>query len=250
MRFVNKRFNRTSEANHQVNPGVEAMNVWSMQRTDNRSFGVLALFLVSLMGCTGTSEEASQDASPMPGIAMADAVCSLCHGLTGESVSPTFPKLAGQQKEYLKEQLRDFKNHHRNDAAGSRYMGGLTHLTATQVAELADYFSSQRAMKADADTPDARGELIFRQGLPESGVAACGTCHGARGEGNGRVPRVAGQHASYMIRQIMVLQQSGQRPNGAPMTQVDHALSRADADSVARYMATLGAGNDRPSGAQ
>jgi cytochrome c553 len=51
---------------------------------------------------------------------------------------------------------------------------------------------------------------------------------------------VAGQHASYMSNQIMVLQQTGQRPNGAPMLPVDHALSQADAESVARYMAALG----------
>ena len=217
------------------------MNVWGMQRTDNRLPLVLALCLATLMGCTGTSEEESQDTSAMSGIAMADNVCSLCHGLTGESVSPMFPKLAGQQKEYLKLQLTDFKRHVRSDATGSRYMSGFTHLTGTQIAELADYFSSQRAMKADADTPDARGELIFRQGLPEMGVSACSACHGSDGRGNGQIPRVAGQHASYMTHQIMVLQQNGQRPNGAPMKQVDHALSQADAESVARYMATLGA---------
>jgi len=32
-----------------------------------------------------------------------------------------------------------------------------------------------------------------------------------------------------------------QRPHGAPIKQVDHALSQADAESVAQYMATLGA---------
>jgi cytochrome c553 len=212
-----------------------------MLRTDIRSPHVLALFLTTLMGCTGTNEKAPQDTSPMSGIAMADSVCSLCHGLTGESVSPMFPKLAGQQKAYLQLQLTDFKKHLRSDATGSRYMGGLTHLTGTQVAELADYFSSQAAMKAEADTPDARGELIFHHGLPETGVAACSACHGADGGGNGKIPRVAGQHAIYMSRQIMLLQQGGQRPNGAPMKQVDHALSQADAESVAGYMATLGA---------
>ncbi|MNY18463.1 hypothetical protein D3C86_1518420 [compost metagenome] len=54
------------------------------------------------------------------------------------------------------------------------------------------------------------------------------------------IPRVAGQHAGYMSHQILVLQQTGQRPNGAPMLPVDHALSQADAESVARYMAALG----------
>ncbi|WP_338923518.1 c-type cytochrome [Pseudomonas silesiensis] len=171
---------------------------------------------------------------------MADSVCSLCHGLTGESVSPMFPKLAGQQNEYLQLQLTDFKNHGRSAATDSRYMGGLSHLTKTQIAELADYFASQRAMQADTGTPDARGEVIFRQGLPERGIPPCSACHGTDGGGNGLIPRVAGQHASYMSQQIMVLQQTGQRPNGAPMLPVDHALSQADAESVARYMAALG----------
>ncbi|RVD79805.1 Cytochrome c [Pseudomonas koreensis] len=192
------------------------------------------------MGCTRTSEETSQTTSPMSGIAMTDQVCAQCHGLTGESFSPTFPKLAGQQKEYLKLQMADFKDHARIDKTGTQYMWGFTRLTQTQIAELADYFSSQSPMKADADTPDARGELIFRQGLPGAGVAQCSSCHGAAGEGDGQVPRVAGQHAAYMSRQIKVLQQTELRPRDALMKH-NHSLSDADAESVAHYMATLGA---------
>lgn len=217
------------------------MNVSSMQPASSRSLHALALCLATLMGCSGTSEETVQQTSPLSGIAMADNVCSLCHGLTGESASPRFPKLAGQQNEYLQLQLSDFKNHGRSAETDSRYMGGLSHLTKTQIAELADYFSSQRAMQADSGTPDARGAVIFHQGLPERGVPPCSACHGKDGGGNGVIPRVAGQHASYMSHQIMVLQQTGQRPNGAPMLPVDHALTPADAESVARYMAALGA---------
>ncbi|MBD0678543.1 MULTISPECIES: c-type cytochrome [Pseudomonas] len=217
------------------------MNVKGMQRTDNRSPTLLAIGLATLMGCTGSNEGGAPETAPMSAIAMADNLCSLCHGLTGESVSPLVPKLAGQQKDYLTSQLTDFTQHGHTEVPGNRYMGGLTHLTGTQIVELADYFSSQSAMKAQADTPDARGESIFRQGLPQAGVAACSSCHGADGRGNGQVPRVAGQHAMYMARQILRLQQSVQRPHGAPMQQVDHALSQVDAQSVAQYMATLGA---------
>lgn len=217
------------------------MEAFGTKSSFNRSHLTLALCVAALMGCTSTSEETSQKTSPMSGIAMADQVCSLCHGLTGESISPTFPKLAGQQKEYLKLQLADFKGHARRNKTGAQYMGGFTHLTETQIAELADYFSSQSPMKADADTPAARGELIFREGLPESGIAQCGSCHGANGQGNGQVPRLAGQHALYMIRQIKVFQQADQRLRGDLTKQSDHALSDADAESVAHYMATLGA---------
>jgi cytochrome c553 len=217
------------------------MEAMGMKGTFKRSHIIFALCVVTLTGCTGTNGETAQKTSPMSGIAMADKVCSMCHGLTGESMSPMFPKLAGQQKEYLKLQLTDFKGHLRSDETGTQYMWGFTHLTETQISELADYFSSQSPMKADADTADARGELIFRKGLPESGVAQCSACHGADGQGNGQFPRLAGQHAYYMIRQIKVFQQTDQRPRGALMKQVTHSLTDADAESVAHYIATLGA---------
>ncbi|WP_238346740.1 c-type cytochrome [Pseudomonas viciae] len=194
-----------------------------------RSKRILALCLTALVGCTSTNEETAQETLPMSGIAMADQVCSLCHGLTGESVSPMFPKLAGQQKEYLQLQLKDFKNHVRSDKAGTKYMRGFTHLTEAQITELADYFASQRPMQAGTDVFDARGELIYGGGIPDSGVARCSSCHGTDGEGEGRVPRVAGQHAEYVIHQINVLQKTAQ-----------HALSDADAVAVARYLAGLG----------
>lgn len=216
------------------------METYGMKRTFNRLHRVVAVCAVALMSCTSTHEDTSQEVSPMPGIAMADQVCSLCHGLTGESVSPMFPKLAGQQKEYLKLQLSDFKLHTRSDKSGAQYMGGLTHLTDTQIAELADYFSNQSPMRADAETSDARGESIFRNGIPESGVAQCSACHGAGGEGKGAVPRLAGQHADYVISQMKVLGQTDQRPRGAQMKRENHSLSDADAQSVAHYLATLG----------
>lgn len=50
----------------------------------------------------------------------------------------------------------------------SLYMGGLSHLTKTQIAELADYLRAC-AMQADIGISDARGEVIFRQGLPDRG---------------------------------------------------------------------------------
>ena len=73
-----------------------------MKRTFNQAHCVVALCVAMLTGCTHSNEESGQQTSPMSGIAMADQVCAQCHGLTGESVSPTFPKLAAQQKEYLK----------------------------------------------------------------------------------------------------------------------------------------------------
>src|SRR5271165_7141584 len=71
-------------------------------------------------------------------------VCSNCHGLDGNSVSPNFPRLAGQQSAYLVAQLTNFRSHQRSDPEGFEYMWGISRkLTDDQIKGLADYFSKQ-----------------------------------------------------------------------------------------------------------
>ncbi len=199
------------------------------------------LLAFALSGCVDIDSH-SGDESTLTGVALAQKVCSTCHGITGESVSPQFPKLAGQQKEYLVSQLTDFKGHTRSDPLGVQHMWGFTHLTPTQINELADYFSRQQPMHAPARkaAPNARGEMIFRTGLPEQGVTQCSACHGAQGQGNGQFPRLAGQHANYVVRQLQVFKQTDQRPRGAVMKGVTHDLSEADMMAVASYVESLG----------
>lgn len=205
----------------------------------NRSRLTLACCVLALAGCTGPSDRATQKHSSMPALALVNDVCSLCHGLTGESISPLSPKLAGQQKDYLKVQLVDFKGHVRMDKAATQYMWGFTHLTDAQIVDLAEYFSTRRPMQVEAEAPDARGELIYRHGVPEAGIAQCSACHGAQGQGHGQTPRLAGQHAAYMVRQLKAFQQADLRERGDLTSQIAHTLSDADAESVAHYMATL-----------
>lgn len=203
---------------------------------------ILSVLALALSGCAGVDGSHSGDESTLTGVALVQKVCSMCHGITGESVSPLFPKLAGQQREYLVSQLTDFKGHARSDPAGVQHMWGFTHLTPTQINELADYFSSQEPMHAPAGktAPNARGELIFRSGLPEQGVTQCSACHGAGGQGNGRFPHLAGQHADYVVKQLKVFKLTGQRPRGALMEGVTHDLSEADMVAVASYVESLG----------
>ena len=208
-----------------------------------RKPGFLFLTLMLLLSGCAQGIGHSGDETTLTGVALAQKECSMCHGITGESVSPVFPKLAGQQKEYLVSQLTDFKGHTRSDALGVQNMWGAAHhLTPTQINELADYFSSQPPMRAPASSaaPDARGEMIYRTGLPQQGVTACSACHGAQGQGNGLFPRLAGQHANYVVRQLKVFKLTDERPRGAPMRAVTHDLSEADMLAVARYVASLG----------
>src|ERR1700738_2704063 len=84
------------------------------------------------------------DNPPVAGKTIALQVCSNCHGTNGVSVSPTFPKLAGQQREYLINQLTDFKAHSRSNSNTRRLMWVFTHLSDGQIEELATYFSNQQ----------------------------------------------------------------------------------------------------------
>ena len=203
---------------------------------------LVAVAVLGLSACTNIESSRNVNNPDVPGRVLAVQVCATCHGRTGESTSPMFPKLAGQQKDYLIAQLTDFKGHDRTDSRGAAYMWGFTHLTTKQVNELADYFAEQVPMRGRPDAPDhyARGAMIFRTGLPEQGVVQCAACHGSAGEGNGAFPRLAGQHANYVVEQIKVFQQTDHRPRGSAMKQVTHALTDADAMEVAHYIASIG----------
>ncbi|MGZ3158772.1 MAG: c-type cytochrome [Burkholderiaceae bacterium] len=78
----------------------------------------LALLALLVAGCSNV--ERSRDlANPnVPPAVTAVQVCSACHGNDGNSTSPNFPKLAGQQSEYFIKQMKEFRSHNRSDPAG------------------------------------------------------------------------------------------------------------------------------------
>src|SRR5690348_11980605 len=104
----------------------------------------LAIVASLATGCA--NEPRSRDtANPnVSGETLALQVCSNCHGVTGNSRSPMFPNLAGQQDAYIVAQLTGFRAHSRRDPAGFEYMWGLSHkLTDNQIKELAAHFAAQ-----------------------------------------------------------------------------------------------------------
>jgi cytochrome c553 len=81
----------------------------------------------------------------------------------------------------------------------------------------------------------ARGKEIFEHGLAAEGVPACASCHGAHAEGNDTFPRLAGQHAAYLLRQIGVFK-NGTRANAPVMSAVAHTLTDEQAKAVAAFL--------------
>jgi cytochrome c553 len=174
---------------------------------------------------------------------LAQQVCSNCHGLTGNATSPNFPNLAAQTEPYVEAQLNAFKSHGRLDPAGFEYMWGLSRsLTEDQIKGLASYYAGQvqTAQRFEGDRARvAAGEALFENGVAEKGIPACSSCHGPKAQGNVTFPRLAGQHADYLVKQLVVFQRTDERPEGSIMKTVAHELTPQNISDVAEYLQSL-----------
>ncbi|HXA48322.1 MAG TPA: c-type cytochrome [Burkholderiaceae bacterium] len=202
-----------------------------------------ALLPVTLVASCSSVDRSRNLGNPeVPANTIAMQVCSNCHGAYGVSVSPNFPNLAAQQQPYLIAQLKSFKLHTRSDPAASRYMWGLSsHLTDDQITGLADYFAAQKPPTESVEIQGSvtDGQSIFEHGIAESNTPACSSCHGPKAEGNQIFPRLAGQHADYIVKQLKVFQETDDRPDAVLMKSVSKGLTPENMQSVALYLQAM-----------
>jgi cytochrome c553 len=167
-------------------------------------------------------------------------VCGTCHGPDGNSTNPMFPRLAGQHAGYLVRQLKSFKEQTRGDPYAIAYMWGMAGgLSDDTIDALAQYYARQMTgpgKRHDAATL-ARGRDIFEHGVPSAGVPACAACHGPDALGSDQYPRLAGQHAEYILKQLASFQ-SNMR-NIAVMHGVALNLRSPEMQAVADYLESL-----------
>ncbi|MBK6743644.1 MAG: cytochrome c4 [Hydrogenophilales bacterium] len=174
------------------------------------------------------------------GQAIVDKVCGACHGADGNSTSPTYPNLAGQQPEYLHKQLTEFKSGARKNAIMAP---NVTALSNDDMLNLAAYFSSQQPkpkLAKDAALA-AEGAKVFKGGNAGSGVPACASCHGPAGSGIPvQFPRLAGQHSKYVQSQLKNFR-SGDRANdgGMMMRVIARKMTDQEMKAVAEYISGL-----------
>jgi cytochrome c553 len=157
--------------------------------------------MILLLTVGAAPSEAAESTAPADII----HVCSSCHGPGGRSISSTFPRLAGQQKDYIETQLKAFRDHERADPHAKTYMWGMAaQLSDAQIGAIAAYYSSQPPVPGiPNNSPLAvAGHAIFDAGISSLGVPPCKACHGDHGEGNSMIPRLAGQHPEYIERQL------------------------------------------------
>nr|WP_279590116.1 c-type cytochrome [Rhizomicrobium palustre] len=164
------------------------------------------------------------------------AGCQKCHGQGGDSVSPMFPRLNGQQAEYMSAQLKNFRDHKRDDTHARGYMWGNARvLDDKTIAQIAQYFAQQKPTGAQTGGAlAAEGAQLYQSGDPSKGINPCQQCHGKAGEGAGVMPRIAGQHSAY-FRMVMGAFRSGQRKSDV-MSVVAKNLSDRQIEALSSYL--------------
>jgi cytochrome c553 len=164
------------------------------------------------------------------------AACGACHGMTGSSVNPEWPNLAGQHEGYIAAQLALFKQGVRDNAL---MMPMAMALTDADMQDLGAHFARQAPAGLEADPSNWQaGEKLYRGGDADRGVPACIACHGPQGKGNApaRYPALRAQHAVYTFNQLKAYAEGKRRTPGSDIMQVISArLTEAEMRSLASY---------------
>ncbi len=192
----------------------------------------IAVIAVALWAMTGVAHAQADEARAKKIIG---GSCFLCHGAEGESTSEVFPRLAGQNAEYIAKQLENFKSGKRKSSAMAPMVA---ELSPDDMAALGRFYGSRPPHKeAPKDAPLAAvGQYIYSQGNRFSGVPACASCHGPDGAGSNALPRLAGQHAAYLDNQLKQFNKRERNNDNAVMHTVVEKMTPLEMAAVSEYL--------------
>jgi len=207
------------------------------------AFWAAAVF-VALCATSQAQEKSKGDLSQAELKAKID-YCKTCHGLQGQGFRGSYPmpRLAGQQPEYLVNQLKAFIERRRNNPV----MFNVAHVLTTQMeTALADQFNrlDPKPLGGAPKENLTEGKKIYLEGIPKSDVPPCASCHGDDAKGRDAFPRLAGQLHDYVYKKLTNWdkergQDKSNPDNSAIMQPIAHNLSEAQIRAVAGYLSTL-----------
>jgi cytochrome c553 len=171
--------------------------------------------------------------------------CTTCHGVSGQGFRGFYPipRLAGQQPDYIKNQLQAFTQKRRTNPI----MFSVAHvLTPEMLTELSQYFLKldPKPLGGAPANLVADGKAIFHNGIASANIPACATCHGDKAEGNSQIPRLAGQVDEYVVAKLTNWDKERGQIKSEPdasaiMEPIAHGLTPAQIKAVAAYVSTL-----------
>lgn len=192
-----------------------------------RKFGVLALGIPAL----------ALAAALLPSSARADTVsdalqmCAGCHGEAGVPIDKTTPVIAGQHRNYILNQLLDFKSGRRK----SEIMGPMVEaLTKEDMEAIAAHYS---AMPWPDQKAEAAAELR-KSGYDLLEQYNCNACHHRYFQGDAYRPRISGQNDEYLVN-TMTAFRDHTRGGYATMSAILRNLSEEELKAIAAYLAAM-----------
>jgi cytochrome c553 len=200
-----------------------------------RTFRFTAVAVVAVCAAGAQAQTAKAD---LDSVQRAVHVCASCHGEGGRSDKPLIPSLAGQMRDYTVRQLKDFRSQSRSETDIQAYMWGISALLSDeQIEGFADYYAAQAPAPGRPGQPGlvALGKRVYEKGLPDKGVLPCKQCHGDNAEGAAGFPRLAGQRAAYVYKQLQAFR-TPLRPHGVVMKNEIAAMTPQQLKAVAAYV--------------
>jgi cytochrome c553 len=140
--------------------------------------------------------------------------CAVCHGPdAGGRPDGTFPRLAGQHAGVIMKQIVDMRSRRRENPIMHPYVKRL--MDAQEIADVSGFVSALPPPAKIGTGPGTDlevGERLYERD--------CQACHGSRAQGDASrfIPSLAGQHYSYLLRQIREIG-AGRRGNAHPAMQ-------------------------------
>jgi cytochrome c553 len=160
------------------------------------------------------------------------ALCAACHGEDGNSTVPLYPVLAGQSWRYIYIELKDFKEGRRTDPLMSPMAADLTN---DEMMALGNWFAAQK-QKPTGFKPDPQKVAA---GKAKADEVLCAMCHLGNFSGQNEIPRVAGQHYEYVVKQLRDFKTKTRTNDAGNMTSVAGTLSDTDIENLAQFAASL-----------
>lgn len=214
-----------------------------------RAFGLGCLLQSVLLSIAFTTNLRAENTPIAVSKAQLDSklhYCTTCHGVSGQGFRGYYPipRLAGQQVDYLLNQIKAFAEHRRTNNIMFNVAHDLRPEGAQALAQVFHEFNPKPLGGAAPPELVAVGKKIFEEGNPAANVPPCASCHGPEAKGDGQFPRLAGQLNDYIFDKLKNwTKERGQIPSDtdpqAIMEPIAHGLTEAQIRAVATYVSTL-----------
>lgn len=201
---------------------------------------MILLLCVTSLDATSSSDELIRALELTPSIEQGKKIyplCASCHHDNGwGKADGSFPVIAGQHRRVLIKQLADIRAKLRDNPVMFPFSDPQTIGGAQAVSDLAAYIASLPVDPEPGKGPGiqlALGQKIFQD--------KCAQCHGDQAQGNDGefIPRLKGQHYSYLLRQVQAVAKGYRKNSNPAMVILVKTLSEQEMAAVADYVSRL-----------